>query len=169
MAETGGLRPGERFEVIECEIIVMVAIGSRQAGCVNSLTHLLITGLGDRAVIAVQNPVRLSDISEPQPDLAVLRPRPDRYSDSHPGPGDVLLITEVAHASSGIDRGVKAQLYARTGIPEYWLVDLDARRMEVLRRPRGGEYDELRIVGPGDRIASLAFPELELKAEEFIR
>ena len=57
--------------------------------------RLLVTGLGDRAVVAVQNPVRLSDISEPQPDLAVLRPRTDRYSESHPGPGDVLLIIEV--------------------------------------------------------------------------
>jgi Uma2 family endonuclease len=162
MAETGILAPGERVELIEGEIIRMEAIGSRHAGCVNALTQLLVRGVGDEALVAVQNPVRLSDLSEPQPDVAVLRPRADRYSDSHPGPEDVLLLIEVADTSVGIDRGTKAPLYAVSGIPEYWLVDVRAGEVEVHRESGSSGYGTVTRHRRGEVLRPVAFPGLDV-------
>src|SRR5688572_9639529 len=120
MADAGVLRPGDRVELLGGEIVEMTPIGSAHAGCVNTLTRLLVRLAGDRAVVHVQNPIRLSRFDESQPDVALLRPRPDLYRSAHPGPADVLLVVEVAEASLGFARDVKAPLYARAGIPEVW-------------------------------------------------
>lgn len=168
MAEVGILAPGERVELIEGEIIPMAAIGSRHAGCVNGLTQFFVSGLAGRAVVAIQNPVRLNRRSEPQPDVAVLHPRPDRYAERHPHPDEVFLLVEVADTSSGYDRGTKAPLYARAGIPEYWLVDLDAGVVEVHREPSGEGYGTVTRHLPGEELAPLAFPEFRLRVEEIL-
>jgi Uma2 family endonuclease len=164
MAETGILAPGERVELIEGEIIEMAAIGSRHAGCVNAITRLLVRGVGDHGLVAIQNPVRLSDLSEPQPDVAVLRPRADNYTSAHPGPPDVLLIVEVADTTAGFDRSTKAPLYALAGISEYWLVDILADRVEVHRNPSPDGYREVHTHGRGDILRPTAFPDLEVRA-----
>ena len=91
-------------------------------------------------MVLVQNPVRLSQYSEPQPDLALLRPRDDYYRESHARADDVLLIVEVAASSLRFDRKTKLPLYARHGIPEMWLVDLGGRRLVRYRTPRDGSY-----------------------------
>lgn len=95
---------------------------------------------GERAVVWVQNPVQLGPDTEPQPDLALLRPRPDHYRDGLPDAGDVLLIVEVADASLLYDRDVKIPLYARSGIPEVWLIDLEERTLSRYEQPRAGKY-----------------------------
>ena len=87
------------------------------------------------ALVSVQDPIRLPPHSEPEPDIALLRPRSDFYAGSHPGPEDVLLIVEVADTSLEYDRETKSPLYARAGIPELWIVDLDAESVEVFRGP----------------------------------
>jgi len=163
MAETGILEHGERVELIEGEIIRMEAIGSRHAGCVNALTRVLVRGVGDAAVVAVQNPVRLSDLTEPQPDLAVLRPRVDDYRETHPGPGEVLLIVEVADSTVGFDRGLKAPLYAVAGIPEYWLIDIPAAQLDVYREPGPTGYGRVTRHRKGEVVEPLAFPELRVE------
>lgn len=126
MARAGVFGEDDRLELIEGEIVEVAAIGSRHAACVKRLIRLLVEKVADRAVIGAQDPVRLSDLSEPEPDVSVLRPREDFYESAHPGPEDVLLIVEVADSSIGIDRHVKVPLYARAGVPEVWLVDLSA-------------------------------------------
>lgn len=160
MAEAGILGADERVELIEGEIIELAAIGSRHAACVGRLDRLLMRGVGDQALVRVQNPVRLSDLSEPEPDLAVVRPRPDDYAAAHPGPGDVLLLTEVADTTVGFDRGEKAPLYAVSGIPEYWLVDLTADAVEVYRDPTVHGYQDVRRHVRGEALHPLAFPDL---------
>jgi Uma2 family endonuclease len=163
MTELGILRAGERVELIEGEIIQMEAIGSRHAGCVNRLTQLFVRGVGDRGIVAIQNPVRLSDLSEPEPDVAVLKPRPDTYASAHPGPAEVLLIVEVADTTVGFDRGTKAPLYARCGVAEYWLVDINADQVEVHRTPSSDAgYRDVRVHRRGEILRPLAFPELEV-------
>jgi Uma2 family endonuclease len=124
MAEAGILSEDDRVELLEGEIVAMSPIGSRHAGLVNRLNRLFSQRAGDQVVVSVQNPVRLGGYSEPQPDLALLRPRADFYTSSHPGPEDVLLAVEVAETSAAVDREVKVPLYARFGVPEVWLVDL---------------------------------------------
>ena len=96
MAEVGILPPGARVELIEGEIIDMAPIGSGHGGTVSQLNRLLHEAVGDRAYVLPQLVVRLSDISEPQPDLALIKPRADFYKKKHPGPADTFLIIEVS-------------------------------------------------------------------------
>jgi Uma2 family endonuclease len=140
MAEVGILAPDARVELIEGEIFDMAPPGSLHASTVHRLNKILVHATGDDALVLVQNPVRLSELSEPQPDLALLRDREDFYARKHPGPADVLLVVEVADSSLRFDRETKAALYAAHGIPEMWLVDLRGRRLIRQRAPQEGVY-----------------------------
>jgi Uma2 family endonuclease len=140
MAEVGILDPEARVELIDGDIIDMVPPGSPHAATVTYLTEVFIRAVKERATVLVQNPVRVSDFSEPQPDLALLRRRDDFYRDRHPRTDDVLLIIEVAATSLRFDRDTKLPLYARHGIPEMWLVDLGSRRLFRYRSPEHGSY-----------------------------
>lgn len=127
MGELGLLGEDERVELIEGELVQMAAVGSPHMGAVMALTRLLVLAAGVRALLAVQDPIRLGDRSEPEPDLALLRPRSDGYRLAKPVPAEVLLLVEVADSSLRYDRLVKLPLYARHGIAVAWLVDLDGR------------------------------------------
>jgi len=167
LAEVGILREDDRVELIEGEIVVNSPIGSKHAACVTRLTHLFTQRVEDRAIVSVQNPVRLSEHSEPQPDLALLRPRPDFYASEHPKPEDVLLIVEVAETSLEYDREVKLPLYAEHGIPEVWLVDVIQRRVEILKKPQGERYTSVQAPTKDDEaLAPEALPELRLTLKE---
>jgi Uma2 family endonuclease len=111
--------------------------------------------------VRVQNPVRLSQRSEPEPDLALVRPREDNYAAGHPGPGDVLLIVEVADPSLRHDRR-KLASYAAAGSPEAWLFNLATDQAEVHRDPAGRQYRQVQVYGRADAIRPLAFPDLAL-------
>ncbi len=149
MAEAGILSERDRVELIEGQIIEMVPIGSEHAGDVNRLNYLLVTAVGARAVVTVQNPLRLSDISEPEPDFLLLRPRADYYRSGHPNAGDVLLLIEVSDSSLRYDSDVKAALYARHGIAELWILDVKARSVTVHRDPAGSAYASIVTVRDG--------------------
>jgi Uma2 family endonuclease len=140
MAEVGILDPEARVELIDGEIIDMSPPGSPHAATVHYLTEVAMRAVDGRATVLVQNPVRLSRYSEPQPDLALLRRRDDFYRERHPQPDDVLLVVEIAASSLRFDRDTKVPLYARHGIPEMWLVDLGSRRLFRYRAPLGGSY-----------------------------
>ncbi len=168
MAQAGILHEDDRLELIEGEIVEMAAIGSRHAGCVNRIAQVFYARLGGRAIVSVQNPIRLSERSEPQPDLTLLRPRPDFYSTAHPGPEDMLLLIEVADTTEDYDRDVKIPLYARYGIPEVWLVYLALDSIEVYRGPAPEGYREVQAVRRGERISVQAFPDVVLAASEVL-
>ena len=165
MAEAGILHEDDRIELIEGDIIEMAPIGHRHTACVKRLNHLFIEQLGLRVVISVQDPIRLSPRSEPQPDLALLRPRADFYAGAHPGPADVLLIVEVVDTSLPYDRR-KLRLYARAGIPCVWLVILSARRIEVHREPTAGGYRSVTIVDHGTLPPVEHVPELLVRLDD---
>ncbi len=167
LARTGILKEDDRVELIDGEIVEMSPIGSRHAACVARLTAWAVR-LQDRAIAWVQNPVRLGDLTEPQPDLALLRFRSDFYATAHPTPEDIFLVVEVAETSADYDRQVKIPLYARWSIPEAWLVDLDQHRVEVYRNPSSDGYRDLRGVTGSEPIAPLAFPDLELRAQDIL-
>lgn len=129
----------DRVELIEGEILEMAAIGNRHLACVNRLTRLFIERLGRTVVVHIQNPVRISDRSEPEPDVMLLRPRADFYAGKRPAPEDVLLLIEVPDTMLQYDREVKLPLYTRSGVPEVWIVDLmHERRCTCTRGPRVG-------------------------------
>ena len=152
LAQAGVLSKDDRVELIEGEIIEMVPIGSRHAACVNRLNQLFSNKAGTQTVVSVQNPVRLSEYSEPQPDLALLEPQPDYYADEHPSPEDVLLLVEVAESSQEYDRGRKIPLYAQAKIPETWLVDLKKEMVVTYHKPGKETYRKTRKYRAGERI-----------------
>lgn len=158
MAEVGILAPDARVELIDGEIIDMAPPGSSHAGTVDYLLSVLGAAAKDRANVRVQNPVRLSQYSEPQPDLTLLRPREDFYRAHHPRSEDVLLIVEVAASSLRFDRKKKVPLYARHGVPEVWLVDLGGERLVRFRSPKQGAYS---LVDEPDLHASRGVATLE--------
>lgn len=137
MGEAGILGRDDRVELIDGEIIDMSPIGALHAAIVARLASYFSQRVGDKAVVWCQNPLRLDDISEPEPDIAILRPRADFYTTAHPGPADVLLVIEVADTSLAYDLGTKVPLYARHGIPEVWVIDAATRRTSVFRWPTG--------------------------------
>ena len=147
MGETGTLAPDARVELIDGEIIDMAPIGPLHSGTVNQLNRLLGEAVGATAVVGVQNPVELSNRSEPEPDLTLLRPRADFYKRALPRASDVLLAIEVADSTLAFDRDDKRSLYARHGVPEYWLVDVNGGRVLTFRDPSGDGYrDESTLV-----------------------
>jgi Uma2 family endonuclease len=165
MAEVGILDAEARVELIDGEIIDMAPPGSPHASAVLYLTHALTRAVDDRALVLVQNPVRLNRYSEPQPDLALLRPRDDFYRTRHPLAEDVLLIVEVAASSLQFDRKRKLPLYAAHGIRETWLVDLHGMRLVSHRSPQDGAYaitDEPDLGTPVE-IAALSGVTVNLK------
>jgi Uma2 family endonuclease len=160
MMQAGIFTEDDRLELIDGEIVEMTAIGSRHADCVNRLTRQFIQQAGERAVVSVQNPVRLSGSSEPQPDVAVLRP--GSYASRHPGPEDILLLIEVADTTGEYDRSVKLPLYARGGVPEVWIVDLESQLVEAHTDPRDDGYQTTVTYARGHKVSPGAFPDLSL-------
>lgn len=149
MAEAGILGPEDRVELIEGELVETAPIGAPHASTVNTLNELLVAAVGQRGIVSVQNPVRLDDHSEPEPDFAVLHRRDHRYRARPPGPDDVLLLVEVADSSLRYDRNAKLPLYAGHGIPEVWIVDVEHRLIEVHRDPTADGYATISRAGPG--------------------
>jgi hypothetical protein len=168
MGDAGIFSPDARVELIDGEIFEMSPIGPWHAGVVNRLNRAFVTGLGDRAVVHVQNPVGLDRYSEPLPDLTLLRSRPDFYGTAHPTPADALLLVEVADTSLERDRGRKLPLYARTGVPEVWIVNRQADAVEVFRGPSRGGYGERQVCGRGQTLAPVAFPDLALRIDDIL-
>jgi Uma2 family endonuclease len=169
IGEAGILPEGVRTELIEGEIIEMVPIGSHHAGAVIRLNTLLSEGLSRRrAILAVQSPLVLSDRSQPEPDVCLLRPRGDFYAEGHPTPPDVLLLIEVSDSSVSLDRTVKLPLYAREGVMEVWIVDLTSERIEVYRQPTEAGYSDFRSATRGDKISPATFPDLAISVNDIL-
>lgn len=161
MGEVGILGPADRVELIAGEIIDMSPSGAMHAAIVDVLARHFGRRAGESLFVRCQNPLRLDDLSEPEPDLTILRPRADCYTMAHPAAADVLLVIEVADRSLAYDLGTKVPLYARHGIPEVWVIDAATRRTRVFRRPAGsGEaslpsasgYIEEASVEPGESL-----------------
>jgi Uma2 family endonuclease len=169
MAEVGIFRPEERVELIKGELIDRPPIGHFHAG----LSGLLVESLGHRAqgraIIWVQNPIQMGLHSEPQPDFALLRYRPDSYKRALPTPADTLLVVEIADTTPRYDRAIKLPLYARHGIPEYWLISVPEQRIEVhlTPDPEQGRYLEVRTFTEG-LLAPACFPDLALDVAELL-
>ncbi len=159
MADAGILTEKDRVELLDGEIILMAPIGSRHAFCVDQFNDMLVPALQGQAFVRIQNPVRLDDGSEPQPDIAVVRWR-DGYSEGHPTPEDVLLLIEVADTTVDFDRNEKLALYARAGIPEVWIANLRDRRLETYTEPTGNEYVTAHHFEIGSSVSPQAFPDI---------
>jgi Uma2 family endonuclease len=163
MVEAGVFAPDERLELIDGEILDMSPIGDPHMACVDRLTRCFAPlSISERAIVRVQGAFVASDISRPQPDVALLRPRDDFYATRGPRPADVMLAVEVADSSLRYDREVKRPLYAAAGLPEMWIVDLKGGVVDLAREPSDGAYRRIAQARPGDTIAPVAFPDVTL-------
>lgn len=165
MGEVGILSENDRVELIDGEIITKMSIGPRHNACVSRATHALVTAVGSNAIVLPQGSVRVNPRSEPEPDLVLLRPRPDFYASRLAGPADILLIVEIAQSSIDFDRTVKAGLYARCGVTEYWLADLNANALFCYSEPRGESYQTIQQYHRGDTIAPQLLPDCTIAVD----
>ena len=168
MGESGILTPRDRVELIEGEIVQMSPIGRKHAACVDTLMELFVMTLSSKARVRAQNPIQLGDFSEPEPDFAILRKRADIYLEGHPKPQDILALVEVSDSTIDYDRAEKAPLYARAGIQELWIVDLNELTIEVYRVPAPDGYKDVRVLQKGQPLAFQAFPEAVFTTEQLL-
>lgn len=162
MGEAGILTRADRVELIDGEVIDMSPAGSRHAGVVRQLARLFERACGEEAIVSVQSPLDLGDASEPEPDLVLLRPNDDYYKAAHPRAADALLVIEAADTSLRFDRRIKVPLYARHGIGELWLVDLERDAVTSHREPRDGRYRAVADIGPLHAASPAALPRVEI-------
>ena len=140
MGEIGVLAPDARVELIEGEIIDMAPLGKDHLSVVDQLTKLLVLAVGDDAIVRIQGSVRLSQITEPEPDVVLLKPRADFYRSRFATGADMLLVVEVSESSLRYDRDIKVPLYARHGVPEVWIFDLENSQLLTYRELADGDY-----------------------------
>jgi Uma2 family endonuclease len=168
MAETGVLKPSARVELLEGKIIDLSPIGPLHGGSVNRLIRLFSRLSAGRWLVSAQNPVRLSEYAEPQPDLMLLKPAADDYTSHHPGPEDVYLVVEVADASLDYDREEKLPAYGKAGISEVWILNLRAKTLEVYREPYFSGYGSNTPLRAGDTAILPAFPDTVIPVTEIL-
>ena len=167
MAEAGIFTEDDRVELIEGEILEMSPIGRRHAAHVKRLNKLFNQRLGDRVLVGVQYPVILSDFSEPEPDLSLLQPRADFYEAGHPQPEDVFLLVEVADSTVETDQYVKVPTYAKSGIVEVWLVNIDQQCLKY-RQPSRDGYQTEQKYQRGQTVSIQAFPDVTITVDEIL-
>jgi Uma2 family endonuclease len=160
--DIGVLPRDGRFELIDGEIYMMSPIGPSQGGLISRLMELFVKQLPESLNCRIQLPVVAGDHSEPEPDIAIVQRSADDYQREHPTPGATALIVEVALSSLNFDLGVKLRLYALSGIPEYWVVDVARKLVLVHRDPEGTEYRNVQRCAAGDVIAPAAAQDCKL-------
>ena len=146
MAEVGILKPTDKIELINGEIIQMSPIKSPHANTVSVVEELLYEQLIKKVTIRTQSPISISNHSEPEPDIAIVKYGRNRYANSHPNPLDVFLLIEVSDSTLKFDRKTKKKLYAKAEIPEYWIINIPDSQIEVFRKPIDGVYQKELIV-----------------------
>ena len=168
MGEIGILGPDERVELIDGEILVMPPIGPGHAGSVDFTADYITRRLDEQFIVRSQNPVHLSDSSEPQPDIAIIVRRRESYFTAHPTPADVLLVIEVADSSLEFDREVKAHIYGRAGVPETWVKNLPEDCIERFTEPGPEGYAQHSIHRRGETLTPVSLPDLELPVADLL-
>ena len=169
MVEAGILAADERVELIEGQLYKMAAKGTAHSAAVTRIDRVLSRLLAGKALLRFQDPVQLSDFSEPEPDIAVVQIDPLDYETHHPRPKEVFWLIEVADSTLRRDRDLKVPIYGRSGIQEYWILDVQERCLYVFREPEPTGYRVQQKLSEQDTITSLAFPECEIAVQNFLR
>lgn len=169
MAETGVLRPGSRVELLEGKINDMSPIGPFHGALVKRLNRIFSSKAKGRWIVSAQDPLRVDDFSEPQPDIMLLKLSADDYASRHPGPEDVFLLVEVSDSTIYFDRGEKLPIYGKAGIPEVWIINLNDLKVEVYREPHFTGYSSKAVLQTGDKAKPLAFPDVAINVAELLK
>ena len=168
-AELGLFGPQERLELIEGEILERMGENPPHSHAVRLSRRVLERCFRDQgAFLSEQHPVVLTDMSEPEPDLAVIAGDLDEFASRHPEPAEVLLLMEVANSTLPFDRTRKARIYAESGIREYWILNLIDRYLEVHREPQNGAYQSITILAEDATVSPLAAPTAAIAVRDML-
>jgi Uma2 family endonuclease len=165
MVEAGILREDDRVELIRGEVVRMSPIGPPHNAAILRATQALTRIVGDRALVGIQGSIRLDEYDEPQPDIYLLRPKDDFYASGHAGPADIFVIIEVADSSLTYDQTVKLELYAETGVPEYWISNIRDERIIAHSNPQGNAYQNVRELKRGETIEPQLLPDCHIRVD----
>jgi Uma2 family endonuclease len=168
MLDAGILHEDDRVELIRGEVIQMSPINPLHNGTIHRANWFLSRIIGDRAIIGVQGSIRLNEYDEPQPDLYLLRPKEDFYTSRHAGPAEILLIIEVADTSLDYDCTTKMRLYAETGVPEYWISDLQHDCIIAYSDAEGATYRTVRKVERGEKLSPQLLPDCSIPVDALL-
>jgi Uma2 family endonuclease len=168
MAEAGIFDPGERVELLAGQVMQRVAKGVAHEAAITRIEKALRNQLGDRVLLRLQSPVQLDDYSEPEPDISVVFADPADYETHHPQPPEIFWLIEVADSSFRYDCEVKAPAYAKSGIAEYWVLDVNQRQLHVYRSPTTEGYQSKFVLAAGDQVASVAFPHCSIAVAQLL-
>ena len=168
MIDVGVFVGDSNYELIEGEIVKKMPIGDYHASCVNRLTRILSRNCGDEVIVSIQNPVVISDISEPEPDVALLKFREDFYASGKANAEDALLLIEVSDTTVSYDRKTKTRLYAEAEVAEVWLVNLPRQILEIYTNPQDGKYKLVKKCEKTETVSPKLLPELKLKVSDII-
>ena len=168
LGEMGFFHPEERVELLSGNIIKMSAKGTAHTSATRRTASVLRDLLGNQAAISTQDPIALDDNSEPEPDIAAVRIEPFDYATHHPTPSEVYLIIEVADSSLTFDREIKAKAYARAGIADYWLLNVNERQLHVFREPTENGYQSEVILAETASISPSEFPAFSIAIQAML-
>ncbi len=168
MIEIGILKAQDKVELIRGEIIKMSPVGLKHASCVKKINQLFAQKLGNKVILGIQDPIKLNDNSQPQPDVVLLKPKSDFYATEHPKSEDILLLIEVADTSIEYDRQIKIPLYAENNITEMWLININENIIQVYQNPQGKLYKNITNYQIDDKIDLTIFPDCEIKVKDIL-
>jgi Uma2 family endonuclease len=166
MVAAGVLTKYDRVELIEGDMLDMAPIGTKHSAIAARLHELFVLAISRSATVVSGGPVNLGEFSEPQPDLMLLKRRADFYSGKLPEAADVLLLIEVSDSSLSLDQGIKLNLYARYGVSEYWVVDVEGKRIITYGEPGTKGYARSLEFAAADIVTPKAFPDLKIAVGE---
>lgn len=168
MIDAGVFAGNPNFELIEGEIVKKMVQGDLHISCVNRLNMLLAPKLAGKAIVSVQNAVVISEISEPEPDIALLKFREDFYASGKAEAEAALLFIEVSDSTLKYDREIKVRLYAEAGIAEVWIVNLPKKVLEVYTDPKNGKYKTITKYDKTKSVSPKSLPKIKLKVTDII-
>lgn len=169
MVEAGILQSDESVELIAGKIIrTMSPQGTPHSSAIRRTRRLLEKVLGEQVFVQTQLPIQLNNYSEPEPDVAVVRPDPRDYIDQHPMASDVYLIVEVADSTLRKEREIKAKEYAQSGIKDYWLLDVENRQIYIFREPTLEGYQQQIILLENETVTPQRFPDVRVQVEDLL-
>ncbi len=168
MIDAGVFVGNSDYELIRGEIVKKMTQGDFHISCINRLNRLFSRNCGDEVIVSVQNAVVISDVSEPEPDVALLKFREDFYASGKAAGEDVLLLIEVSDSTVKYDRDVKLPLYAEAGIAEVWLVNLPRQILEVYSEPANGKYKAVKKYEKSQTVTLKLLPEIKLKVADIL-
>lgn len=164
MAAAGILAADEQVELLAGHIIQKMPKAPAHSAFCKRLEKLLERRLGEQILVRLQDPIQLNLLSEPEPDIAIVKPRDDFYVKAHPTPDDVYWLIEIAGTKR--DLGLKADLYAAADVKDYWVLNLATQQLHVFREPQTDGYQRQTILQNQQTVSPLSFPDCAVSVAE---